>query len=465
MRVPAFIRQAQQLPRALLVALGVAMALLISLGALSYRNIKHQGDAARWVAHTAEVAVILKDIFANVQDAESGQRMFTVSGVERYLRPFDAAMQRLPGELNQARDLMGENPVQLNRLQTLRGDIDRRLALIRTRISQRRELGAGATNPAVANAEGVDLMERVRSDIGFMITDEDRLLATRLEGLERARRRALWFQNVAGLISLALLVGVFITLANQMLRAMRAEQEAQRSNTQLRDANNEMRAFSYSVAHDLRSPLRAINGFAQVMVDDCSEQLSDHGRRALARITANATTMAQLIDDLLALSKISYQPLRATKIDMTELAREAYEELREPRNGHVVNCVINELPPASGDPSLLRQVWLNLIANALKFSSMRDKTEIEIGGNVAGPEFATYYIRDNGTGFDMQYASKLFGAFQRLHQTGEYEGTGIGLALVQRIVQRHGGTIWAESKENEGARFAFTLPEWAGDQR
>ena len=173
--------------------------------------------------------------------------------------------------------------------------------------------------------------------------------------------------------------------------------------------------------------------------------------------------MTRLIDDLLALSKISYQPLRASKVDMTELARQAYEELREPSKGQEVDCVINELPPATGDPSLLRQVWVNLIGNALKFSQMRAKTEIEIGGNVAGPEFLTYYIRDNGAGFDMQNAEKLFGAFQRLHQSGDFEGTGIGLALVQRIVQRHGGTVWAEAKENEGARFAFTLPEWGGE--
>jgi signal transduction histidine kinase len=468
MRVPAFIRQAQQLPGVLLVAICVAMALLITLGALSYHNIKRQADAARWVAHTAQVDVVLKDIYANVQDAESGQRMFTVSGVERYLEPCLAAIKKLPGDLEQARDLMGDNTVQIARLQTLHMDIDRRLALINTRIAQRRQQGTRALDPAVVNGEGVELMGRVRADLGVMAADEDRLLATRLDGLQRARKRALWVQNVTGVISLALLAGVFITLAKQMLRAMRAEQEAQRSNTQLRDANNEMRSFSYSVAHDLRSPLRAINGLAQKLVDECAGQLGDESRQALTRITANATTMAQLIDDLLALSKISYQPLRAAKIDMTELARDAYQELRsEPQNGQVVDCVINELPPAAGDPLLLRQVWLNLIGNALKFSSMRNKVEIEIGGNVAGPEFATYYIRDNGAGFDMKHAAKLFGAFQRLHEPGEFEGTGIGLALVQRIVQRHGGTIWAEGNENAGARFAFTLPEWgegSGDE-
>jgi signal transduction histidine kinase len=459
MRAPAFLREVNQLPRTLLAALVVAMALLLALGALSYRNIKQQADAARFVAHTAQVDVVLKDIFANLQDAESGQRMFTVSGVERYLEPGAAAVQVLPDELNRARDLMGQSSAQLARLQDLRADIDRRLALVRTRVQQRRALGKGALDPAIANGEGVGAMQKVRAEIGAMITDEDQLLASRLDGLQRARKHALWFQNVAGVVSLVLLGGVFLTLVSQMLRANRAEQEAQRSNTQLREANNEMRAFSYSVAHDLRLPLRAIHGFAQALVEDCGDELGEHGRQTVARITASAATMAQLIDDLLALSKLSYQPLRAEKIDMTELARDAFAELRETQQGRVVDCVVNELPPAFGDPALLRQVWLNLISNALKFSAMRSKIEIEIGGNVAGPEFATYYIKDNGAGFDMQHATKLFGAFQRLHQPGEFAGTGIGLALVQRIVQRHGGTVWAEGKENAGAQFAFTLPE------
>ena len=293
---------------------------------------------------------------------------------------------------------------------------------------QRRTLGQGALDPSISNAEGVGMMQKVRGEISAMIKDEDGLLASRLDGLQRARKHALWFQNVAGLVSLVLLSGVFLTLVSQMLRASRAEQEAQRSNTQLREANNEMRAFSYSVAHDLRLPLRAIHGFAQTLVEECGDELGEPGRQTVARITGSATTMAQLIDDLLALSKISYQPLRAEKIDMTGLARDAFAELRETQHGRVVNCVVNELPRAFGDPALLRQVWLNLISNSLKFSAMREKIEIEIGGNVAGPEFATYYIKDNGAGFDMQHATKLFGAFQRLHQPGEFAGTGIGLA-------------------------------------
>ena len=286
------------------------------------------------------------------------------------------------------------------------------------------------------------------------------LLQGRLRALERARVRGLVLQTAGGVLSIALLLAVFAGLALQILRTNRAQDETRRSNAQLKDANNELRAFSYSVAHDLRAPLRAINGFSQVLVEDCEAQLNDDGRRALGRITTNAKMMGVLIDDLLALSKVSYQPLQTGKVEMTAIVREAYKELIEGQNGRVVECEISDLPPATGDPNLLRQVWVNLIANALKFTRQRERAHIEIGGNIAGPEFATYFIRDNGAGFDMQYVGKLFGAFQRLHRPADFEGTGIGLALVQRIVHRHGGTIWAEGKENEGARFAFTLPEW-----
>ncbi len=334
------------------------------------------------------------------------------------------------------------------------------MVLVRLRIAQRHQLGTDALDPKYLNGAGVQKMEKVRADADAMVAEENRLLGERLRVLGAVRARSEALQLLGGLTSLVLLTAAFVGLVKQTLRTNRAEQDAQRSNTQLRDANNELRAFSYSVAHDLRTPLRAISGFAQVIVEDHAAQLDPEGRRALGRITGNAKMMAQLIDDLLALSKITYQPLHSSKINMTELVRSAYRDLIELQDGRVVECEITDLPPASGDASLLRQVWINLIGNALKFTRQRPQARIEIGGNVAGPEFASYYIRDNGAGFDMQYADKLFGAFQRLHRPADFEGTGIGLALVQRIVHRHGGTVWAEGKENDGAFFAFTLPEW-----
>ena len=460
MKFRPFFRQVQQLPRWLVVGLVTALGLLVGLGGLAYFNVEHQVEATRLVGHTYQVVESLQKIRSTMQEADNNQRSYVVSGTDGYLQSFETSAASLPALLSTTGGLIADNPAQGARLRQLRTLVDDRMQLARTRIGQRQQLGADALSPKFVSIAAAQLMESIRTGIDAMTSSENVLLEGRLRALERARVRGLWLQTVGGVLSIALLLSVFAGLATQILRAHRAEEESRRSNAQLKDANNELRAFSYSVAHDLRAPLRAINGFSQVLVEDCEAQLNDDGRRALGRITTNAKMMGVLIDDLLTLSKVSYQPLQSGKIEMTTIVREAYKELIEGQNGRVVECEIGDLPPATGDPNLLRQVWVNLIANALKFTCQRERAHIEIGGNIAGPEFATYFIRDNGAGFDMQYVGKLFGAFQRLHRAADFEGTGIGLALVQRIVHRHGGTIWAEGKENEGARFAFTLPEW-----
>ncbi len=460
MKLRPFFRQVQQLPRWLLVGLATALVLLVCLGALAYANVEHQVEATRLVKHTYQVVESLQKIRSTLQEVDNNQRSFVVSGTEVYLQSFQTSAASLPGLLAATGDLIADNPAQGVRLNKVRAQIDERLALARTRIGQRQQLGVEALGPKFISIAAAQLMESIRTGIDAMTATENVLMENRLHILERARVRGLVFQTVGGLFSIGLLLAVFAGLALQILRTNRAQDETRRSNAQLKDANNELRAFSYSVAHDLRAPLRAINGFSQVLIEDCAPQLTDEGRQALGRITNNAKMMGVLIDDLLALSKVSYQPLQTAKVEMTAIVRDAYRELSEGQKGRVVECEIGQLPPATGDANLLRQVWMNLIANALKFTRQCEKARIEIGGNIAGPEFATYFIRDNGAGFDMQYVDKLFGAFQRLHRTTEFEGTGIGLALVQRIVHRHGGTIWAEGKENEGARFAFTLPEW-----
>ena len=463
MNLRALLRILPQLPRGLLIGFSVALSLLVALGELSYRNIERQADAADWVDHSHRVAEDLTEIFSFVQDLDNSVRTFVLSGTETALQPYASALQILPGKLDAMGKLIQDNPAQLARLHRLRADIDARLAQAQARVQQRRDLGAGALEAKYITPAALELMKNVRADVDTMTDAEKQLLSERRHRLEHVRRRTVVIQTIGGLTSLLLLVTVFAGLLQQILRANRAEQDAQRSNAQLKDANNEMRSFSYSVAHDLRAPLRAINGFARVIVEDYEATLPDEGRRVLGRITSNASMMGQIIDDLLSLSRISYQPLRSAKVEMNELVRGAYHELAEAQPGRVINCEIGNLPPAAGDPNLLRQVWINLIGNALKFTREQKRASIEIGGNMAGPEFATYFIRDNGAGFDMQYAGKLFGAFQRLHRPAEFEGTGIGLALVQRIIHRHGGTIWAEGQLGAGARFAFTLPEWRKD--
>ncbi|MEO6789141.1 MAG: ATP-binding protein, partial [Chthoniobacteraceae bacterium] len=207
---------------------------------------------------------------------------------------------------------------------------------------------------------------------------------------------------------------------------------------------------------DLRAPLRAVDGFSQAVIEDYGPQLPKEGQQYLQTIREGAQRMGALIDDLLTFSRLSRAPLNKGEVDTGKLVRETLDGLAYAQAGRQIDLRVGELPPCSGDSALLKQVWVNLISNAIKYSTNRKPAVIEIGctqeqsGNV-------YFIRDNGTGFDMRYADKLFGVFQRLHRAEDYEGTGVGLAIVQRVVHRHGGRVWAEAEVDRGATFYFTL--------
>src|SRR5713101_5753839 len=233
--------------------------------------------------------------------------------------------------------------------------------------------------------------------------------------------------------------------------------QRRRAEQALAQSNQELERFSYSVSHDLRAPLRAINGYAQALWEDHAARLDDEGKRLLGVVRDSAKLGGQLIDGLLHFSRVGRQALARAPVDLTALAESVVAELRQTQGSAAVGVLLSPLPCASGDAGLLRHLLVNLIDNAFKFSAKRAHPRVEIGAQQSGPEVA-YYVKDNGVGFDMQYANKLFGVFQRLHRPDEFDGTGVGLALAQRIVQRHGGRIWAEGKVNEGATFRFTLP-------
>ncbi|MGC4083378.1 MAG: ATP-binding protein [Vicinamibacterales bacterium] len=231
---------------------------------------------------------------------------------------------------------------------------------------------------------------------------------------------------------------------------------AQRT-AQLEAANYELEAFSYSVSHDLRAPLRAVDGYARMLDEDYGHVLDAEGRRQLSVVQREARRMGTLIDDLLRFSRLGRQPLVRAPIDMTALVGEVWSELVRVRSGPEIAFTLHGLPPALGDAGVVRQVWVNLLGNALKFTATREAPAIVVGG-AASEGTATYFVADNGVGFDMKYADKLFGVFQRLHARADFDGTGVGLALVQRIVLRHGGRVWAEGQLDRGATFSFTLP-------
>ena len=240
-------------------------------------------------------------------------------------------------------------------------------------------------------------------------------------------------------------------------------EQLQRTNHELTAANKELEAFSYSVSHDLRAPLRAIDGFSQILLEEYSAALPAEAQEYLHDVRANTQCMGQLVDDLLALSRLGRQPLNTERTEPEETVRRCLGELRRNSPGRRVEIVVGQLPACSADPGLLKQVWMNLLSNALKYTSRREAPRIEVGGEQEDSTgHSLYFVKDNGIGFDMRYAHKLFGVFQRLHRAEEYEGTGVGLAIVQRIIHRHGGRVWAEAQPDQGATFFFTLPiEWS----
>lgn len=234
------------------------------------------------------------------------------------------------------------------------------------------------------------------------------------------------------------------------------EKRVEERTAQLEAANKELEAFSYSVSHDLRAPLRAIEGFAQILLEEAGGSAEGEEKELIVGMQKNARKMSQLIDDLLSFSRLTRSPLEKAPVKMTEMFKNVFEELRLNQKAYEVEFVLHPMPEAYGDLPMMRQVAINLLANAIKYSRKSPQPRIEAGAEKQGWE-TVYYVKDNGVGFDMKYSSKLFGVFQRLHSDREFEGTGVGLAIVQRVIHRHGGKIWAESKPGEGATFYFTV--------
>lgn len=267
------------------------------------------------------------------------------------------------------------------------------------------------------------------------------------------------FQAVARDITKRVLAEEAKRQSEEKVRQLNAEleQRVKDRTAQLQNANKELEAFSYSVSHDLRAPLLTINGFTQFLATHLGEKLDEEGNRLLSVIRTNTQTMQNLISALLMLSKTNKKALELTAIDMRSLAEDTYNDIVSPEAAKQITITIPPLPDARGDKMLLRQVWSNLLSNAIKFTLAKDERSIVIGGR-EDVKKNVYFVRDSGAGFDMKDVDKLFGVFSRLHSDAEFEGTGIGLSIVRRVIHRHNGEVWAEGEIGKGATFFFSLP-------
>lgn len=264
------------------------------------------------------------------------------------------------------------------------------------------------------------------------------------------------------MLLLLLLVILMVALLTERVEKVRTlnklNEELKREAMKLEDANNELEAFAYSVSHDLRVPLRAIDGFSRIVIEDYETELDEEGVRLLNIIRENTKKMGQLIDDILLLSRAGRQEMNIGKLDMAALAKNVYDEFQQETENRNINFVVEAVPPVEADRALMTQVLTNLIGNAIKFTEKTENPQIEFGYTEDEDDY-TYHVKDNGAGFNMKYYDKLFGLFQRLHSQDEFEGTGVGLSIVQRIISRHNGRVWGEGEVGKGATIYFSLPK------
>lgn len=458
------------LKRSVFLPIALALVLIVVFTTQITYLVHVKGE----VAEATQRISYMHALQRNFVDAESALRGYLLTGKPEFLRPLEIATARTPRMLNDLMVMNQDHPLVHANLQKLATNFIEWVDIASPLIERRRK-GFPYRNSNVEGyhrelmdqsrtlfSESVRLIVRERdtySDNADQVTHLFILISVSLAGLI-GLGLALWSRkqitSLSGSYALALETARELNTHLEQ-RVTERTRELFDANARLAAANNELEAFSYSVSHDLRGPLRGIDGFSQILAEDESERLGPDSRRHITYIREGVRKMGQLIDDLLNLSRISKAELQALPEDAAVVAREVIEELRASQPGRDVEYLSDAEIPVRADPALLKILLQNLLGNAWKFTGRQSHARIEVRG-IAEPGLRGFQIKDNGAGFDMSFQSKLFQAFQRLHSAKEFEGTGIGLALCRRIVQRHGGRIWAEGRPNAGATFQVLFP-------
>jgi signal transduction histidine kinase len=472
----------------------VALLVTVLLLLISARRSRVDRE---WVNHTLRVKEQLARVLTILIDAETGARGYVLVGSRDWLKPTDDASAALPQEIDRLAGMVADSPEQRARAGELRRTADLRLASLQRLVTDFDGNG-GALSSASQIRGGKALMDQFRAVVETMVQQENRNLAERIPRARQSQVRLFLVLLLGAIVGIggALIAAYLFTnsiakrirlVADNAVRVAHGEQvtiapeggdevgqlaravgdasellAAQRRELEVRLAevaavNGELEAFSYSVSHDLRAPVRHISGFVSMLEQSMNGSMTETTRRHLTTIATAAQRMGRLIVDLLAFSRAGRATMAPSLVNLNALVRDVRDELAPDSAGREIEWVTPPLPAVAADPAMLRLVMANLLANAVKYTRTRGRARIEVSGTEQNGEVVVT-VRDNGVGFDMQYAHKLFGVFQRLHRVDEFEGTGIGLANVRRIVARHGGRTWAEGQVDGGATFAFSLP-------
>jgi signal transduction histidine kinase len=443
--------------------IAVILALVVILAiANSHQFREASNDAGR----SQETLRQLERIISTMVDAETGMRGYVISGEDRYLEPYNNALATIGGQMAHLKELLDETHIVNGHFNQLRMAVSQQIGFRRSVVERiKAASGDEQLRRSIRIDEGKQGMDDIRRLVADLEKSQEQALAVRKRKSERMD-----FQATAALVVLVGCVIGMLIAGRKLLRHYLEEraknekritelaEESKHRAAELEALNKELEAFSYSVSHDLRAPLRHIAGFSDMLQSHVDGSLDEKGKRYLNTIAESAKRMGHLIDDLLVFSRMGRAEMRRERVSLEKLFDETIEELGPDIGNRKVNWKRSPLPEVRGDRSLLKQVVVNLLSNALKYSGTREVSEIELGTRDEADEHVIF-VRDNGVGFDMAYANKLFGVFQRLHDGTQFEGTGIGLANVRRIVTRHGGRVWAEAELDKGATFYFSLPK------
>ncbi len=442
----------------ILAGFGLVFAGILIISVVSYRNTAIVVQNSRLETRGHELLQFLDSIEEVLIVAESGHRRYLVTGDESYLKAHHSLMEQMPDYSRYFQAIAESDLEQRERITQLEQLIKRQLDLESKAILQRTQQGPDS----VRQLARPGIAKRELDDIHHLIADlestEQRSARARVLQSASSTRNTIALLILGALLQLVLLGSVYYLIHHDITTRRRVAAELQRRGELLQAANKELEAFSYSVSHDLRAPLRHIDGYASLLSKTAGPTLSEKAQRYLQTISDSAKQMGQLIDNLLVFSRMGRQEMLRGTVNLNQLVKTVIHDLRLDLQGRTISWRIEELPDVPGDPAMLHQVFMNLISNAVKFTSKRPEPHIEIGSLHQTPGEITLFVRDNGVGFDMQYVNKLFGVFQRLHRNDEFEGTGIGLANVRRIIHRHGGRTWAEGAIDKGATFFVSLP-------